>query len=825
MSCQEVGRHMYSHTFMEWLPRLDHLEACIDNSCGLVRSLESRPALNDTADTNNVSIATNVSKATNASASNGQNQLTSPKILNSQLTESKAIPSKAIPSKSSSGAIPKTSGTPKVNPATTKITDSRGRKSSDTSSYRSCTSNFPSGKPSNGIVSNGIVSNGIVTNGIVTNGIATNGNLTNGNTENGLPKIQPELMKDQLARELIAKAKSQPCNEEDGDFNSIPTFAQLGIITTLPALEIKSGEEFKGDMCYVKSPSEFYILKTVNEHELKRINLDLEEFYQKNKTMAKAQSVVRSHKDVENLEGTFWVCKFKEDNHYYRVRIVSRNPLESEDVMYVIQYIDYGNCEDVALDELHSMTPSLTQIPAQAIKCSLFNIDPPSGNSWTTDDCEFLENAAISMEKEPLEISVKAVQPPMARSFYPTADVILTNKEDVTGITINERFVEAGIGMFRTVSSSSLCTSNGGSLNETPQVSNQVKSPSKPTQVQTSGKPVRRPVTGPLVTFSTPTSKTSSVKSDGSTKKLGLRRSPKGRTAEETFIAFTKAQQTVPEEVDWDDDLKNDEDILQGNAYGTDIDDPMTAVMGFKTSDVKYCRYYAEGRCEKGHFCPYPHIERETLDNLLLNSTEETCTELMPQESLIKNAVYFIKIISYNSKTRILRVQLPFGNEPLTKEVYDKSASEAIDTLTPFEMKYVFLMKEMAETYSRKESQEQQNIYPTEASLVAVCDGNRLFFRGKVLESQLENDVIEVACLDTGITKKVPRRDVYKLRSEFTLIPSMTYMARLEEMNDESIEMVIKSGSKLGVKVLELDRASGDEVALLQIINLRTHFA
>lgn len=576
--------------------------------------------------------------------------------------------------------------------------------------------------------------------------------------------------------------------------------SKLELITSIEPLMAAKGEIFEGRACdefYPQSPLEFYVHRKLDEKLLDNLAKELA-VYGEGKGMISASKMAEAQK-LTNLVGTFWVCQF-EDNSYYRVRINSEVQSSDGLTMYSIQYIDWGNSDIVPLDRLYVMKDSLSKIPAKAIKCRLFNLEPTSG-SWTIEDEEYLCHAMNACDKFPLKITVKAVESASGLSFYPTLDVDILNIDDVSGTTISERLVEDKRAFFKTIDTSIIkCESNGIAPEQPPRNLN----PENPRV--TRGSPAKQ-VASP--------STASSIESSKSPKKLGLKR----KTALDALRQLTNIVQEPPDEVDWDDDLEDDYDITHGNAYGTNLDDPMTAIIGFQTQDVNYCRLFAEGRCKKGKFCPYKHIKKEVLDNMVMNRGEEMSLELMPQDSLVENEVYLAQIIAINNHH--VRVRFPVGPVPLTAELLSSSSSP---NMTPHEQKYKDLMNGMKKKYSKKEFQEQQNIFPNEGALVAVRESEDIFFRGKVLESG--PNIIKIECLDSGKLYQVPRKDVYKLHNEFTQLPSMSYVVQMEGLKSDRnmFENLLKHRVQFGVKVIEIDRATGDEIATLKTINLHTLF-
>lgn len=61
------------------------------------------------------------------------------------------------------------------------------------------------------------------------------------------------------------------------------------------------------------------------------------------------------------------VSSFLEDNLWYRAAVTA---YASQDTV-LVDYVDYGNSDSLPLTRLRPIIPSLMDLPAQAIRCSL----------------------------------------------------------------------------------------------------------------------------------------------------------------------------------------------------------------------------------------------------------------------------------------------------------------------------------------------------------------------------------------------------------------------------------------------------------------------
>jgi len=108
--------------------------------------------------------------------------------------------------------------------------------------------------------------------------------------------------------------------------------------------------------------------------------IDLDKFYCNflpNKTLDKIEQVLADYDDgvkkSESLSlpiknGTLCAAKFPDDNKYYRALVKSHNKEKQE---FQVEFIDYGNIENVSLDDLIKLDGSISSIPPQAMYCEL----------------------------------------------------------------------------------------------------------------------------------------------------------------------------------------------------------------------------------------------------------------------------------------------------------------------------------------------------------------------------------------------------------------------------------------------------------------------
>jgi len=80
---------------------------------------------------------------------------------------------------------------------------------------------------------------------------------------------------------------------------------------------------------------------------------------------------------LENVAiGDFGVAKYSEDNRWYRARLIM---CEGRDQIKIV-FIDFGNIEVKSMEEFFSIHKLFTELPAQAIACSLSEAFPRTQN-------------------------------------------------------------------------------------------------------------------------------------------------------------------------------------------------------------------------------------------------------------------------------------------------------------------------------------------------------------------------------------------------------------------------------------------------------------
>uniref|UniRef100_A0A8B9IUA0 Tudor domain containing 1 n=1 Tax=Amazona collaria TaxID=241587 RepID=A0A8B9IUA0_9PSIT len=127
--------------------------------------------------------------------------------------------------------------------------------------------------------------------------------------------------------------------------------------------------------------------------------------------------------------GNVCCAQFTEDNQWYRAAVVA---YVSEEAV-VAEYIDYGNSEVLPLTRLRPVIPRLTDLPAQAIRCTLAGVKRPLGG-WTSGDSCFMKQ----LVKDKV-FTVKVVGKHSYRSVVELVDASVT-----PAINVSSHLIERG---------------------------------------------------------------------------------------------------------------------------------------------------------------------------------------------------------------------------------------------------------------------------------------------------------------------------------------------------------------------------------------------
>lgn len=83
-----------------------------------------------------------------------------------------------------------------------------------------------------------------------------------------------------------------------------------------------------------------------------------------------------------------------DDGLWYRGVITS----VSSENMIDVTYIDFGNCDTVPLSDVRVLKEEFLSDPQQSISCSLANVKPLHGNSWSEESVASFETLVLQKQ-------------------------------------------------------------------------------------------------------------------------------------------------------------------------------------------------------------------------------------------------------------------------------------------------------------------------------------------------------------------------------------------------------------------------------------------
>ncbi|XP_023213664.1 uncharacterized protein LOC111616493 [Centruroides sculpturatus] len=164
-----------------------------------------------------------------------------------------------------------------------------------------------------------------------------------------------------------------------------PTSEEPVRITFLNAdLSHKINKSMDVLISYVESPYKFWCQLLDDSEKLDEITNSITTYYNE------------LSDDSENLTqfqiNTLCIAKYTVDNEWYRAVIKSCDADQAE-----VMFIDYGNSDIVPLSQIKVITEDLSNIPAQAVECSLHEIPPSLSEDEQKKFVDFTSENEIKM--------------------------------------------------------------------------------------------------------------------------------------------------------------------------------------------------------------------------------------------------------------------------------------------------------------------------------------------------------------------------------------------------------------------------------------------
>ncbi|XP_070847181.1 tudor domain-containing protein 1 [Chaetodon trifascialis] len=130
------------------------------------------------------------------------------------------------------------------------------------------------------------------------------------------------------------------------------------------------GDSLSVVVTHLQSPNEIIVQKVENAGVIQELQLKLREHC----------SQVPAPQNFRPAPGTVCCVQFSEDKQWYRAKVLAY-PSEER---ICVGYLDFGNSEEVDLDHLRPISPSLLALPMQAMPCGLAGVRP-DGESWSEE--------------------------------------------------------------------------------------------------------------------------------------------------------------------------------------------------------------------------------------------------------------------------------------------------------------------------------------------------------------------------------------------------------------------------------------------------------
>ncbi|XP_022081095.1 uncharacterized protein LOC110974069 isoform X2 [Acanthaster planci] len=211
----------------------------------------------------------------------------------------------------------------------------------------------------------------------------------------------PELQKvpsntEQTPRPPEQPASTQPSHPQTGSQQSVPLHCHITTkkqTAVIRPMAVKASPQVEMIVSEVNSPAIFWI--QLADSQLDIFAQKLNRFYHDHQDLPIPAPEMR----------TFCCARFTEDDQWYRARIIgvrgqrSGQPPDLDDLAGIVVdviYVDYGNCERLSLSRVRVLDPAFTQLPAQAVCCSLAKVKPPVPRSaWGKNQTDFFKTLVL----------------------------------------------------------------------------------------------------------------------------------------------------------------------------------------------------------------------------------------------------------------------------------------------------------------------------------------------------------------------------------------------------------------------------------------------
>ncbi|NXH27611.1 TDRD1 protein, partial [Myiagra hebetior] len=219
----------------------------------------------------------------------------------------------------------------------------------------------------------------------------------------------PSTVKDEVSENYSKGSEKKLPEDEDSPHcpNSVVKFVSLSI-----------GDEFSGVVSHIQNPGTFFCQRMQSARQLAELEASLNEYCEQ----------FPSSPSFRPAAGNACCAQFTEDNLWYRAAV---RAYASEDTV-LVDYMDYGNSDSLPLTRLRPIIPSLMDLPAQAIRCSLAGVKPPLG-AWTSEGISYMKK----LVKDKV-LTVKVVDKESSRSVVELTDASVTPVVNISSLLIEE---------------------------------------------------------------------------------------------------------------------------------------------------------------------------------------------------------------------------------------------------------------------------------------------------------------------------------------------------------------------------------------------------
>ncbi|KAH9490352.1 hypothetical protein Btru_041562, partial [Bulinus truncatus] len=192
---------------------------------------------------------------------------------------------------------------------------------------------------------------------------------------------------------------------------------------------------------HIRSPNDFFVHLQNNKGKYQALFHSINSWCQRDLSAKNIPFAV-----AKNM---FVLARYSADKMWYRARIINIQESKiAEDLKITVLYLDFGNEEEVRLNDLRKMEKSFTKNPAFAIHCSLFDIAPYDENkSWSL---EAIQDFHCMTQNQVFLLSTLTKQEELHEVdlvFMPTKNVL-----DDGFVSVRDVLVFLELGRFRTFS-------------------------------------------------------------------------------------------------------------------------------------------------------------------------------------------------------------------------------------------------------------------------------------------------------------------------------------------------------------------------------------